>query len=283
MLKVGMVDHHLNNWHADTFLRLLRGPLASEEVEIVAAWESDPIGEDWCEKNGVRRADSPEEAIRGMDAILLLAPDNIDRHFALAKAVLPFGKPTLIDKFLAPTLSEAQEIVALGKQYNTPLFSASSLRYAVELDSLMPEYQSSPITAGHFTGMGVWSGYGVHTLALALRVMGPDVQRVADTGLATDRTVTLDYGDGRRGVVDVREAQNGYEALGWTFTGKVGERYVGAKVADYDGFYTNLMRRTAGFFKTHTVDMPVEEALAVVAILEAADRSQNADGDWVHL
>lgn len=283
MLKVGMVDHHLNNWHADTFLRLLRGPLASEEVEIVAAWESDPIGDDWCAKNGVRRADSPEDAIQGTDAVLLLGPDNIDTHLSLAKAVLPYGKPTLIDKFLAPTLTEAQEILALGRQHNTPLFSSSSLRYSVELDALMPEYQSSPVTAGHFTGMGVWSGYGVHTLALALRVMGPDVKRVADTGVPSARTVTLDYGDGRRGVVDVREAQNGYEALGWTFAGKVGDRYVGAKVADYDGFYTNLMRRTAVFFKTQTVDMPIEEALAVVAILEAADRSQGLDGGWVAL
>src|SRR5205085_8186047 len=134
------------------------------------------------------------------------------------------------------------------------------------------------VTAGHVRGMGVWSGYGVHPRALALRVMGPDVRRIADTGTAMDRTVTLDYGGGRRAVVDVRDAVNGYESLGWTFTAKVGDRYVGAKVADYDGFYTNLMRRTAGFFKTSSVDMPLEEALAVVAILEAADRSQETDG-----
>src|SRR5689334_15132357 len=106
MLRVGMVDHHLNNWHADTFLKLLRGPLADEQVEVVAAWESDPIGDDWCAKNGVRRADSIEDAIGGTDAVLLLAPDNIDVHLKLAEAVLPAGKPTLIDKFLAPNVEE---------------------------------------------------------------------------------------------------------------------------------------------------------------------------------
>lgn len=283
MVKVGVVDHHLNNWHADTFLRLLRGPLAGEGVEIVTAWESDPTGDDWCAKNDVRRAGSPEEAARDVDAVMVLAPDNIGEHLKLAQAVLPFGKPTLIDKFLAPNVRDAEAIIALARQHGAPILSASGLRYAVELDAAEAEYKAATVTAGRFTGMGNWSGYGIHTLAMALRVFGAGVRRVADTGVEGARTVALDYGEGRRAIVDVREAANGYEALGWTFTAKVGDRYVGGQVTDFEGFYANLMRHTAAFFKSGTPDMPTEEALAAVKALEAADRSLASDGGWVTL
>jgi predicted dehydrogenase len=284
MLKVAMVDHHLNNWHADTFVRLLRGPLAGEEVEVVAAWESDPIGEDWCAKTGVRRADSIQDAIGGVDAVMLLAPDNIDAHLKLAREVLPAGMPTLIDKFLAPTVAEAREIAALAEKHGAPLLSASGLRYAVELDAVMEQYRAEPPAAGLFTGMGTWKIYGIHTLTMALRVFGPDVKRVINTGTATASTVTLDYGDDRRAVVDVREAANGYEALGWTFNAKVGDNYVGGRVTDFEGFYLNLMRQTCAFFKSGgTSDMDAAEALANVAVLEAGEQSLASGGVWVGL
>lgn len=283
MLKVGVVDHHLNNWHADTFLRLLRGPLAEEGLEIVSAWESNPTGDDWCAKNGVRRADSPEDAVRDADVIMLLAPDNIEDHLALAKIVLPFGKPTFIDKFLAPTLSEAKEIVALAESHGAPILSSSSLRYSVELEAALPEIGTEPVREARFIGIGKWMGYGVHTLAMALRVMGPDIKRLIDTGTSTARTVTLDYDDGRRAVLDVRHAKNEYEHIGWSFDVRVGDRYVGAKVEDHSGFYANLMRATASFFKSGKTEMSVQEALATVAALEAAERSLAAGGEWISL
>ena len=283
MLKVAMVDHHLNNWHADTFVRLLRGPLAGEEVEVVAAWESDPVGEDWCAKTGVRRASSIEEAIRNVDAVMLLAPDNIDVHLKLADQVLKAGRPTLIDKFLAPSVDEARRIAALAELHGAPIFSSSALRYAVELDAVMPRFEAAPASAGLFTGMGTWQIYGVHTATMALRVFGPSVKRVINTGTAAANTVTLDYGDGRRAVVDVREATNGYEALGWSFAARTGEEYVAAKVLDHEGFYLNLMRQACGFFKTGKSDMSVDEAVATVSVLESAEQSRNLGGVWVDL
>ena len=154
MIKVAFIDHHLKNWHADTFVRLLRGPLADEQVEVVSAWESDPAGEeDWCAKQGIRRADSIEDAVREADAVVVLAPDNVEDHPKLCAAVLPFGKITMIDKFLAHTYEEAKEIVDLAARHDAPIFSSSSLRYAVELEAAMPELQGGDVTEGRFTGM----------------------------------------------------------------------------------------------------------------------------------
>ena len=61
MIKVGIIDHHLNNFHADKFLTLLRGPLAGEGVEIVSAWESHPTV-----RIGAPKTTSDARAVRRM-------------------------------------------------------------------------------------------------------------------------------------------------------------------------------------------------------------------------
>jgi predicted dehydrogenase len=212
-----------------------------------------------------------------VDAIIVLAPDNIGEHLKLCSVALPTGKPTVIDKFLAPNLHDAREIVDNAKRHGTPFFSSSSLRYAVELEELMPQIKAANAESCYVRGMGNWSGYGIHTLAPALRMMGHGVKRVIDTGIPGASAITLDYGD-RRANLEVREAKNGYEFFSWTFGAKVGDSYVGGTVKKYDEFYANLMKHSAGFFKTGKVDMPMEEALAAVAILEAGEKSK---GEWV--
>ncbi len=283
MIKAAIVDHHLNNYHAGKFLDLLRGPLACEGVEITTAWESHPTGDDWCAKNGVPRATSIDDAVGDSDAVLLLAPDNIEDHLALANIVLPFGKPTLIDKFLAPTVAEAESIVRLAQLHHAPIVSASSLRYAVELEAKMPEISERQVNEVFVRGMGMWNGYGIHSLSLAIRIMGHKVKRVIDTGTPTARTVTLDFGEERRAVLDVRASSNEWNESGWMFAAKVGERYVSSAVKDYDGFYANLIRRTCRFFKTKDPGIEPEELLAIVAILEAANVSLNTNGEWISL
>lgn len=283
LIKVGVVDHHLNNWHADTFLKILNGPLASEKVQFTKAWESNPIGDDWCEKNGVDRVDTAEEAVRGVDAVLLLAPDNIEDHLTLAKRVLPARKPTFIDKFLAPNSTAAEEIVDLARIYGTPIFSASGLRYAVELETILPDVAGQTLVDGRFTGMGKWATYGVHTLCLALRLMGHKVKRIIDTGTEHSRNVVLEFADGRRASLDVRFAANQWDFCPWSFAARIGENYIGAKVDNHDAFYMNLMRDVCSFFKTGKVEMPIEEALITVKCLEAAETSRKSGGVWISL
>lgn len=282
MLKVAFVDHHLNNYHADTFLKLMRGELAGENAEVVTAWESDPTGDDWCVKNNIPRAVSVKDAIRGADAVLLLAPDNIEAHLALADAVLSAGKPVFFDKLLAPELNSAREIVKIAKRYNTPFFSSSALRFAAELEKV-PKHGGKPNEA-MARGMGHWDRYGVHTLSLVLALMGQTgVRRVIDTGTPNARNVTLDYGGGRRAVVDCRTAANEWEVFPWSFALHLpgSDRAFAATITDYNAFYANLLRQVLAFFRTRTAPVSVEGLLETVAVLEAADRSQKRQGEWI--
>jgi len=282
MLTIGFVDHHLNNYHANKFLALLHGPLAAEDVQVTAAWESDPTGDDWCAKNGVRRAESAAEVAGECDAIIVLAPDNVDAHLALCEPVLAQGKPTMVDKFLAPDLETARRIVDLAEVRNAPLFSASSLRFAVELEAALAE-AGGPITEAYGRGMGEWDLYGVHTLSLVAGALGAGASRLIHTGGPRSATVTLDYGGDRRGWVDVRTAENQWEALPWSFGFRAGDRYVTGTIADFDGFYTNLMRQAVRFFKSGESPVSTDEMLGIVAVLEAAERSRREGGVWIDL
>jgi len=162
------------------------------------------------------------------------------------------------------------------------LFSASSLRFAVELEAALEGLEVTPSEA-FARGMGEWDGYGVHTLSLVFGALGADVQRVIDTGSADSAAVTLEYPYGRRAWVDVRAAENQWETLPWTFGFRIGERYVTAQVAEFDGFYANLMRRAVQFFQTGESPVSTDEMLRIVAVLEAADRSRAVGGKWITL
>src|SRR6185437_3690323 len=117
----------------------LHGPLAELDARVTAAWESDPTGDDWCAKNGIRRAESAESVARECDAVIVLAPDNIDAHAGLCPPVFPAGKPVFIDKLLATGVDEGQAILGQAKAHGVPVFSASSLRYAVELEAALAD------------------------------------------------------------------------------------------------------------------------------------------------
>jgi len=282
MLQIGFVDHHLNNFHANTFLKLLHEDLAAENVRVVAAWESHPTGEDWCLQNGVERKGSIAEVVDSVDALMVLAPDNLADHLALCEQVLPAGKPTFIDKLLSPRLSDARQIVAMAQQHRTPITSSSALRFAVELEAMRPQLTGT-ISEAFARGMGEWMGYGVHTMALVVGLMGTGAVRVADIGTPASRFLAIEYADGRRATVEVRDCENMWNAFPWVLGAKVGNTYHVETVKDYNGFYLNLMKMAVRFFKTGESPVSVQEALEMVGILDASNRSQQAGGAWVTL
>lgn len=282
MLSIGFVDHHLNNFHANTFLKLLHNDLASEEVRVVSAWESHPTGEDWCEKNGVKRQGSIAEVVESVDALMVLAPDNLADHLALCEQVLPAGKPTFIDKLLSPNLSDAQKIVQLAQQYGTPITSSSALRFAVELEAVRPNLTGTILEA-FARGMGEWMGYGVHTVALITALIGTGAMRVIDIGTSASRSLAIDYANGRRAFVEVRDCENMWDVFPWVFGAKIGGTYHVQTVKDYNGLFRNLMAMVVKFFKTGDTPVSPQEPLEVVRILDAANRSQQTGGAWVTL
>lgn len=281
-MRIGFVDHYLNNFHSTKFLTLLRGPLAGRGTEVVAAWESEPRGEDWCEKNNIPRAESARAVAEGCDAVMVLAPNTIEAHLDLCREVFPARKPTLVDKLLAPDVSTAKQVFGLAEQYGVRLFSSSALRFAEELTDILPAPGVTP--AGLFArGMGEWEHYGMHTVSLAMAICQEPVCRIINTGSGQAAVVTVEYAGGDRALIEVRSAANQWEAFPWLIGFQNGENCVTRTIKDFDAFYSNLMEHALDFFETGKSPISEAEILRVVSIMEGASRSREAGGVWIEL
>lgn len=281
-MRLALLDHHLANFHADTFHRLLGSTFADRDVELVAH-ESDPSpGSDWCADHGVRRAATVEEAVEQADALLVLAPDNLDTHLATAQQVIPAGKPVVFDKLLALDPGEAWQIVELAEQYDARIFSGSALRYAAEADQLLEGVDPVQIEDAFARGYGAWDHYGIHTLSLAVRLGGHGVTRLRDCGTAVSRLVVLDHGD-RRTLVDCRTGDNASEELGWVGGVKVDGQWRTAQVTDANAFYTNLLGHYLDFLAGAEPESTPEQLAGVVGMLAGSRDSLASDGAWIDL
>jgi len=282
-VRLALLDHHLANFHADTFHRLLGSTFADRGVEVVAAFESDPTpGTDWCADHAVARATSLDEAVDRADALLVLAPDDLDTHLDTARRVLPAGKPVVFDKLLALDPAEAWQIVALAEQHGTRIFSGSALRYAAEADRLLDGVDPVRIQDAFARGYGAWDHYGIHTLSLAVRLGGHHITRMRDCGTPDSRLLVLDHGE-RRTLVDCRTGDNAAERLGWTGGIKVDGQWRTTEVTDANAFYTNLLGHYLDFLAGAPPESSPEELARIVAMLAGSRASLAEDGGWVAL
>jgi len=283
MIKIGLVDTYLTNYHCDVFMRLLKERICDSEVEVVAAWEWAPRGDrDWCAEHKVKRCLTPDEVAKEADYIMVMSPNNNEYHRMLAEKMIPFGKPVYVDKFLSPYYKDAEAIINFAKEHKVPLMSGSALAYAVELVALQPEITQEP-TEMFCKGISSWSNYGIHTVAPVVQVMGPDFKRLINVGTPTDHIVVLDYGNNKKATIEVYTCENEWNfAPAWQFGMKVGNKYIGGAVKDFDGFYENLFREVIKFFKTGVAGFPLEKSLGIVRILEDAPKSLAAGGQWIN-
>ena len=111
MLKVGVLGAgHLGKIH----LRLL---YQSEKYELVGFF--DPFEENAnkvAAEFGYKKFDSIESLIAAVDVVDIVTPTI--QHFECAKMVIEAGKHIFIEKPIATTIEEAEEIVALANKYN---------------------------------------------------------------------------------------------------------------------------------------------------------------------
>ncbi len=280
-MKVGFLDFQLTNSHFKKFHSLLTGEVGGGQVEVVGMHELEPTeqGRQWCTENNARYVESAEELVSNSDALLVLAPNNPEKHLQVAAPALSSGKPVYIDKLLADTPEEAGKILKLAGEGKSPVMCASSLRFAAELEELDKKLTGKPETV-FARGYGKFPVYAVHTIAMALRYFGADVQRVIDTGAGAARLLTVEGGAGRA-FIEVRDVPNGAKAFPWQVGVVANGKHVTATVTDTNAFYVNLMRETLEFYRTGKSPVSPEEQLATVKVQWGAEQSAAQGGTWV--
>ena len=291
VIRVGFIG--LDSSHCIAFTELLQregntGDLAG--VKIVAAYPGGnaefPLSRDrvqgYTEKMkslGVQIVDSIDGLFPLVDAIILGSVDG-SQHLEQVEPVFKAGKPVFIDKPLAHNLADALKIQSLGRQYKTPWFSASALRYQKELQQLLAsEVLGDVVGCDSFgqsrAGIGhadlAW--YGVHGIETLYTIMGPGC--ISVTRLQTDKSeqVTGLWANGRIGTYRGIREHTHKTGFGASIFGTKSQQQISLP-ADYEG----LVIEIAKFFKTRQPPINDNETIEIFAFIEAADESKRQGG-----
>ncbi|MEX0929951.1 MAG: Gfo/Idh/MocA family oxidoreductase [Balneolales bacterium] len=287
--RVGIIG--LDTSHSPAFAKIINDPNGAADVsdfELVAAY---PYGsrkiessyrripgyiEDFKEM-GIDITESIDELIDKVDVVLLATNDG-HPHLEQALPVLIAGKRLFIDKPIAGSLKDTVAIMQASRQYNTPVFSSSSLRYmsaaqAVRNDNAVGDVLGADIySPAHLEPSHpdlFW--YGIHGVEILFTIMGTGCQSVSRSKTNGSDIVVGTWKDEHLGTW--RGIRNGSSGYGGTAYGS--EKIL--PLGSYEG-YRPLVVEILEFFRTGISPVSLDETLEIYAFMEAADESKRQGG-----
>jgi len=275
---IGFIDHYLNEWHADNYPAWIDEYSGGEFVVKYAYAEVEPTIEgrisnrEWAEKYGIELLPTIEELVEKCDAIIVLSPDNSERHYDLSYAALASGKPVYIDKTFADTGAEAARIFAVGEAYNSPCFSSSALRFSEKLIPVVREDIDSIVS----TGGGHPDTYLIHQLEPIVTLMGSDVTRLMFYGTATAPAWVLMFADGR--CATVTQLAGPAEFVLQINHGAADRNET---VVIDDAFFKGLIKAMLHMFRTGEVPVSHQDTIGIMAIRETCLRAMEQPHKWL--
>ncbi len=234
---------------------------------------------------GVELVEKPEDLIGKVDAVLVESQGGA-AHLAHAKLFMEKGLPCYIDKPFTCSVKDAKEIVALAERKKLPVFSASSLRYGLEVVAVADRKAELGAVLGcdTYTPAALHPGnpgffhYGIHGVEILYTLLGPGCQEVTCVTSEGSDVITGRWKDGRLGTV--RGIRKG--ASGFGFTAQCEKKVVASSVnAAY--IYRELLKAIVAMFESGKPPIAPVIPLEIVAFIEAGIKSANNHGTVARL
>ncbi len=233
------------------------------------------------DKFGVRIVGTVTEAVKDVDAVLLLSLEGRPRLEQM-KTIITAGKPVFMDKPVASSLKDVVEIYKLAATTQVPVFSASAVRwYPGVLDVANAEKTPAHgvISYGpahvlpHHPDLFF---YGIHPTEALFTVMGSGCLSVTRTTTEAESVVTgLWSGDRIGTLVAIHEGAKAYKLI------RFGDTLVSEQKSEGD--YTPMLREIIKFFQTRQPPVSPKQTLEIYAFMEAAEESKRQGGKRVML
>jgi predicted dehydrogenase len=296
MLRLGIVD--CDTSHVVAFTQRLNHVAVAEDqwvegAHIVAAVpgtsqvspERIPGFVEQLRSYGVEIVNSPAELLGKVDGVLIESVDG-SVHLERALPFLQAGVPVFIDKPFTCSVADARQLLELARQKQVPLFSASSLRYALEVQDVQQRREELGAVIGcdtyspaslHPRNPG-WFHYGVHGVETLYALMGTGCDRVRCIATEGTHLAVGCWQDGRVGTV--RGTRQGAAAYGFV---AFCEKKVVNRAIDARYIYRELLKRIVAMFQSGKAPLTPQELLEPVAFQEAANTSAKRGGEEVRL
>jgi len=292
MVRLGIVD--FDSSHSVEFTKRLNHVDVAEEqwvegAKVVMGWpgtsaitEARVIAEraEVLRKYGVEIVEEPSAMIGKVDGVLIESVDG-SVHWERARPFLEAGVPLFVDKPFTCSLPEARAFAQLALQKNVPVFSSSSLRYALEVQQVQQEREQLGRVLGaeafspaslHPRNPGLFH-YGVHAVETLYALMGPGCEAVRCLSLPAVDVVMGRWRDGRIGTL--RGTRRGPHLYGFTV---FCEKAVRSSLIDARFIYRELLKRIVEMFQTGRPPLALAEMVEIVGFIEACLRSAELGG-----
>ncbi len=266
-IKIGYVDYNADNFHANVYLKAVRGELSSRGFEVAGVTAlKEESSRAWAKANDVPWCDSPAELADRCDVFMVLAPSNPEVHLELCQWIFPFGKATYVDKTFAPDLATAQQIFALADEYGVPVQTTSALRYTG-----VQKYVAENGGTEAVRHMVAWGGgssfgeYAIHPLEIVVSCMGAGAKRLMRRGSGSQSQLLIDFAGDRTAVVNV------YVNAGTPFAASVTTEAKTALIeVDGSRLFLDTAAAVLDFLESGKPSIDREESLTIRRLLDAA-------------
>lgn len=280
MKKIGFIDHYIDEWHANNYPTWIRESRFADEFTVSLAWEETtpegriPLAE-WCARENVGRANSLEQVVEECDCLVVLSPDNAERHEDLADLPLRSGKPVYIDKPIAPTLAAARRLFEKAKAHGTPMMSCSALRFGSQIEEAL----NGPLANGAARyvateGPGVFHIYAIHQIEMLVMALGTGATHVLQNGDDLAKQMLIRYPDDRRASVTLAPA------LDFRLYAATGPD-AGLTLSGMGDFFPRFIDGMLEFFQTGVPKVNPRETLEIAALIEAGQAALDSPDEWV--
>lgn len=278
MKKIGFVDYYLSEWHANHYPEWITAAdkMLGTDYSVAYGWaelDTSPVDgrstDEWCREYGVTRCNTVEELCEKSDAIIILAPSDPDKHLGYAQKVLPYGKPTYIDKTFAPDLAAAKEIFVMAEKYKTPFFSTSALRYASELNDFC-DISKLFLTGGG----GNFNEYIIHTVEMAVTLLNDRVEKVCVECLGRSRLCRA-VTEGKTDIVIQYSPALPFSVMAESSDGKC--RFKEVRSDTFSFLISDILR----FFETGKVPFDPMQTIEAMRFRDALLKAETNGGSWI--
>ncbi|NLD87897.1 MAG: Gfo/Idh/MocA family oxidoreductase [Clostridiales bacterium] len=281
MKKIGLIDHYLDNWHANNLPRWLKDE-AGDKYKICYAWGSLPMGTMkpngegakpsalWCAEQGIELCSSAAEVVEKSDVLLVLAPNNPETHPELCRDAFASGKRTYVDKTFATDAAAAKALIEAAKAGNTPMFSSSALRFSTELKDV----ERKGLKIINSRGPGSYDIYSIHQIEMIVALFGPEFERVMAIGDETAPALVIEFSGKRFATIG---------HFGWQCPFNMALAYENGEhtlIKECSDYFPNFVHELVDFFETGDIKVPFEETIAVIAIRELGAKALRNPGVW---
>jgi len=243
----------------------------SEELEISAC--RAPYYKEILLTRGIQHYETHEVLESKVDGWMICTVHG-GNHEDWFEKLAPYGKPIFIDKPLTLNVASAERMIALAERYETPFFTASSLRFSEAITPFVGSDISKIYAHGPLplqADMPGYYWYGIHSLEWIEALLPYDLKSIDIQKTINGERLTLFFENGVHAVFD--GDYTWHDRFGGTIF--KGNEAINVRMWETEmPYYVSLMEQIIRFMKTKQPPISYERMLKIMYWIEGINRKR---------